>query len=140
MTRVAVIGAGSMGRNHTRVYREIPDAELVGVVDENRGSAEEIARLNNTQPYDDLSRLLDEAKPEAVTVAVPTQVHYEVVKQALEGGCHILVEKPIAATVEEAQDLMQLAKNVGKVLMVGHIERFNPAIIELKKRLETGQL
>src|SRR5258708_11506298 len=127
MTRVAVIGAGSMGRNHARVYREIAGAELVAVVDTFSDIAEQVARISGSSPYTDVAKMLKEAQPEAVTVAVPTQAHYSAIKRALEAGCHVLVEKPIAATLEEAEELVILADHLHRVLMVGHIERFNPA-------------
>jgi UDP-N-acetylglucosamine 3-dehydrogenase len=140
VTRVAVIGVGSMGRNHARVYKEMPDVELVGVADFDLKAAQAVAQLNNTVAYPDMDSLLAETHPDAVTVAVPTQGHYETVRQALNAGCHVLVEKPIAATVDQANALIQMARQLDKVLMVGHIERFNPAIIELKRRLDAGQL
>lgn len=140
MTRVAVIGVGSMGRNHARVYHEIPSIELVGVVDADAKIVNQIAGLYNTIGYTNTEMLLREAKPDAVTVAVPTQLHFAVVKQVLEAGCHVMVEKPIAATIDEANELVALAHRLNRVLMVGHIERFNPAVLELKRRLDAGEL
>lgn len=140
MTRVAVIGVGSMGRNHARVYREMPGIELVAVVDMFTEIAADVARVNNTTAYTAVETMLAQERPEAVTVAVPTQAHYQVVEQALQAGCHVLVEKPIAATVAEASALVELAQRCGKVLKVGHIERFNPAILELKRHLKAGEL
>jgi predicted dehydrogenase len=84
--------------------------------------------------------MLEGEKPEAVIVAVPTQAHHQVVSDLLKAGCNVLVEKPIAATIEEAREIVELAEELDLVLMVGHIERYNPAIIELKRRLDAGEL
>jgi UDP-N-acetylglucosamine 3-dehydrogenase len=140
VTRVAVIGAGAMGRHHGRVYREIPDVELVGVADTRIEAATTVAALYGSHPYSDYRIMLRDAKPEAVSVVVPTNLHCEVTQAALEAGCHVLVEKPIASTFDEAESMMLAARKAGRVLAVGHIERFNPAVIELKRRLDDGQL
>lgn len=140
MTRVAVIGAGSMGRNHVRVYRELAGAELVGVADPDQGTAERVATHFGVRGHADYRRLLEVERPEAVTVAVPTVEHFAVVQDCLERGVHVLVEKPITRTVEEGERLVASARERGLVLTVGHIERFNPAIVELKRRLDEGQL
>ena len=140
MTRVAVVGVGSMGRNHVRVYNEIPDAELVAVVDSNPTTAESLGRQYRIPAYHDFHTMLEKEHPEAVSVVVPTSEHFTIAKQILEAGCHVLVEKPIAATLEDAEELICIADKLDRILMVGHIERFNPAIIELKRRLNAGEL
>lgn len=140
MTRVAVVGVGVMGKNHVRVYREMPDVEMVAIADQNLAAVEPLSRIYGVPVYTDYHEMVRREKPDAVTVAVPTKAHFPVAKQLLEKGCHVLVEKPIAATVEEAQELIQTAERTGKVLMVGHIERFNPAITELKRRLDRHEL
>ena len=140
MMRVAVIGVGSMGRNHVRVYTEMPEVELVAVVDANPTAGEQIAHRYHVPYYTDVCEMLEKERPDAVSVAVPTSLHYTVAKQVLEAGCHVLVEKPIASTLEDAEDLICTADRLDRILMVGHIERFNPAIIELKRRLEAGEL
>ena len=140
MTRPPEIGVGSMGRNHARVYQEMPDVDLVGVADTNWNVAQEVARLYGTRPVTDYRTLLNEVCPDIVSVSVPTQMHATVVHDALERGCHVLVEKPIAATPEEAQTMIEEAARRQLVLAVGHIERYNPAIIELKHRLKAGQI
>jgi UDP-N-acetylglucosamine 3-dehydrogenase len=140
MTRAAVIGVGAMGRNHARVYQEIPDVELVAVADLDETSAKEAARLRGAQPYIEYRVMLEEQQPDVLTVAVPTQHHCQVVLDALEAGCHVLVEKPIAATLEEGRRMVEGAAKLGRVLAVGHVERYNPAIIELKRRLVDGEL
>lgn len=138
--RVAVIGVGAMGRNHARVYREIPSAKLVGVVDEDSASADHVGDLYGCRSYSTYRELIERERPEAVTVAVPTQQHFPVVRDCLRAGCHVLVEKPIAATVDEGRQLAAEAVAAGRVLTVGHIERFNPAVIDLKRRIAAGEL
>ena len=140
MTRVAVIGVGSMGKNHVRVYSEMPDVELVAVVDSNLELAKQVGRKNHVPAYDDHCEMINYTQPDAVSVVVPTSLHYQVANEVLESGCHVLVEKPIASTAEQAQDLIETAQLMDSVLMVGHIERYNPAIVELKRRLEQNEL
>lgn len=140
MIRVAVIGTGMMGSNHARVYRELPDARLVAVADAEASTAARVGDLYSVPAYSDYRQLLDRERPDAVTVAVPTQGHLQVVLDILAAGCHVLVEKPIAATVSEAEQLIAAAERAGKVLMIGHVERYNPAISELRRRLQAGQL
>ena len=140
MMRAAVIGIGAMGRNHARVYQEIPDVELAAVADFDSSLAQEAARLRGGRSYTDYRVMLDEIKPDVVTVAVPTHVHFQVVLDVLGAGCHVLVEKPIAATLEEGRRMIERAAELGRILAVGHIERYNPAVIELKRRLDAGEL
>lgn len=140
MITAAVIGVGAMGRNHARVYHEIPDVELVAVADLAPALVQETARLRGAHPYTDYRAMLAGSPPDVVTVAVPTQAHHQVVLDVLEAGCHVLVEKPISATIEEAQGMIDRAAELGRVLAVGHIERYNPAVIELKRRLDNGEL
>jgi UDP-N-acetylglucosamine 3-dehydrogenase len=140
MIRTAVIGVGAMGRQHARIYKDLPNAELVAVTDTDLATAEKVSRLYGVPAFQDYRAMLDKVKPDAVSVAVPTAQHYEVVTDLLKAGCHILVEKPIAATAEHADKMIAAAKDAQKILMVGHIERFNPAVIDLKRRLQAGQL
>jgi len=139
-TNVAVIGVGMMGKNHARVYREIPDTELVAVVDRDQKTAEQIGRLYRVPFYTDMHEMIDRHHPEAVSVVVPTNVHHPVVLELLKAGCHVLVEKPIASSLAEAEEMVAAAEQYDRILMVGHIERFNPAIIELKNRLLRNEL
>jgi len=136
----AVIGVGAMGRNHARVYQEMPNVELAAVADLSERAVQEAARLRGARPYRDYRALLEEVQPDLVTVAVPTQAHHQVVLDALEAGCHVLVEKPIAATLDEGREMITRAAELGRVLAVGHIERYNPAVIELKRQLDAGAL
>ena len=138
--KVAVIGVGAMGRNHARVYADLPDVELVGVADQDLTIAEDAARRYSTNAFTDYGQLLDETKPEAVSIAVPTVDHLEVAQQIIGRGIHLLIEKPIAFSVEEGIKIMSAAAEANVQLMVGHIERFNPAVMALKERLNNGEL
>src|SRR5262245_48684663 len=123
--RVAVIGVGHLGKEHARILSSLPDVELVGVVDTNLEQAQTVARRCGTQGYSDYWPLLN--RMDAAIVAVPTQFHHAVASALLMRGIPLLVEKPLAPTLEEADDLVELAQRHGVALQVGHIERFNPA-------------
>jgi UDP-N-acetylglucosamine 3-dehydrogenase len=138
--RAAVIGVGTMGRNHARVYAQFEHTPLVAVADADPKALEPVARTYKVQTYTDYEQMLDEVKPDLVSVAVPTRFHREVATAALSRGVHVFLEKPIAATVEEGQKIVDCARAAGAKLAVGHIERFNPAVIALKKELDAGQL
>jgi predicted dehydrogenase len=138
--KAAVIGVGSMGMNHARVYTELSEIELVGVADVNDVAASKVARLRGTRAFGDYRDMLKECQPDIVSIAVPTQFHFQVVLDALDAGCHVLVEKPIAATVAEGNEMSARAKAKGLKLVVGHIVRFNPAVQMLKSQLDIGAL
>lgn len=138
--RVAVIGVGAMGHNHARVYADLPDATLVGVADADETPLSDTARRYHCKAYEDYRRLLDEQKPDAVTVAVPTMDHLAVGLECIARGIHLLIEKPIAYTVAEGEQLVTAATDAGVKLMVGHIERFNPAVAALKLALGSREL
>jgi predicted dehydrogenase len=123
--RVGVIGVGSMGANHARVYRQLPEATLVGVVDWDEERASEVAARNGTTATS-RRELLD--RVDAVSVAVPTEYHYGVVSDCLDAGVDILVEKPFVHDLSKGEELARRARSEGVVLQVGHIERFNPAV------------
>ncbi len=131
--KVGVIGVGYLGRFHAEKYAHLQGVELVGVADLNQARALEIAQALGTRAYDDYRELLPEVA--AVSVAVPTSAHFAVVQDALEAGCRVLVEKPISASVAEADALVRLANERGLTLMVGHLERFNSAMEEIKARV-----
>jgi predicted dehydrogenase len=124
--RVGVIGVGHLGRHHARLLGTMPGVQLVGVVDSSEARAQEIAAASNTAAFTD-PRALD-GRVDAVTVAVPTEGHLEVALAFIERGVHVLVEKPIARTVAEADRLVGAAAARGVRLAVGHTERFNPAV------------
>jgi predicted dehydrogenase len=127
--KVAVIGAGYLGQHHARVYAELPDAELVGVVDTDRDRAGAIATKFGTKAFRSHKDVLDAA--EAFSIVVPTVSHYEIALDCLRAGKDVLVEKPITATLEEADELIREADRNGSVLQVGHLERYNQGVISL---------
>lgn len=131
--RAGVIGVGYLGRFHAQKYAALPEAELVGVVDLDPQRATAVAQECQTQAFTDYRELLPLV--EAVSVAVPTTKHYEVVRACLEQGVDVLAEKPLATTVAEAEELVALAQQRGRILQVGHLERFNPAMEELSRRV-----
>jgi UDP-N-acetylglucosamine 3-dehydrogenase len=138
--RAAVIGVGSMGWNHARIYNDLESVDLVAVADLDGRAAERAAHVYGARDYTDYREMLRHEELDAVSIAVPTQIHREIALAALQRGCHILVEKPIASTVEEGREMVALAASRGLKLTVGHIERFNPAIVELKQRLKRGEV
>jgi predicted dehydrogenase len=138
--KVAVIGVGAMGRNHVRVYSEIPGATLAAVSDSDAKLAESVAGKFGLKGYANYQELLEREKPDAVSVVVPTAMHEEVATAAMQAGAHVLIEKPIASTEDEGKRLIALAEKLKRKLMVGHIVRFNPAIQELRKHLQDGEL
>lgn len=140
MIKVAVIGAGSMGKNHVRVYSELPEVQLVAVSDVDENVASSISRRFGIRAYTDYREMLEKECPQAVSIAVPTKLHLETTLAALEAGAHVLLEKPIAATIEEGNVITERAHTLGRQLMVGHIVRFNPAVQELKRRVGNGEL
>lgn len=128
--RVAVAGAGEFGRNHARVYRELPGAELVGVYDSDASRAAAIAQEYQTRAFVSLEEL--RGKVDAASVAVPTVAHAEVGCRLMEMGIDVLVEKPIAPTLAEADALLDTAGRLKRILQIGHVERFNPAVIAVE--------
>jgi predicted dehydrogenase len=136
--RIGVIGVGNMGQHHTRVLSFMKDVELVGVADINVERGLDTAskyRVRFFEDYRDLFPYVD-----AVCIAVPTKLHHEVGMTCLKAGIHVLVEKPIAANIAEAESLVNAAAEFQCILQVGHIERFNPAFQELSKVLKTEEL
>jgi predicted dehydrogenase len=129
--RVGVVGVGALGRHHARVYASLPEAELVGVVDTFPGRAEEVAGPLGTRVYGDYTDLL--GKVDAVSIATPTVLHAEIGERFLKEGVHVLVEKPISHTLEDADRLIRASESNGRVLQVGHLERFNPAVKQLRE-------
>ncbi|RDV05115.1 Gfo/Idh/MocA family protein [Undibacter mobilis] len=129
--RVGVVGVGVMGSNHARVLAGLPGAELAGVADPDAKQAEFVARALNCAAVPDIEGLLG-LGVDAITIAAPTHLHREVALAAIARGVHVLVEKPIASTVEEGREIIDAARHAGVTLMVGHVERFNPAVEAIK--------
>src|SRR5258707_510335 len=128
--RVAVVGTGEFGRNHARVYRELEGAELVGVFDERQERAAAVAAEFQTQVLKSLDELRERA--DAASVAVPTVAHAAVGCRLLAMGLDVLVEKPMAVSLAEADALLLAARKNGRILQVGHVERFNPAVVAVE--------
>jgi predicted dehydrogenase len=126
MTRVGVVGTGYLGRLHARVLTEIADAQVVGFVETNDAVAAELESSLKIRRFPSVDALAREI--ECAVVATPTTTHHAVARQLLEAGCDVLVEKPITATAEEARDLIAVAAANGRIIQVGHVERYNPAI------------
>jgi UDP-N-acetylglucosamine 3-dehydrogenase len=139
-TRVAVIGVGMMGREHARVFAELPDVELVAVCDSYLENARAVGHKYGAPAYQDYMEMLQKEIPDAVTIAVPTALHKEVTIRTLKTGTHVLVEKPIAPSLDEAREMIDRAHELNRVLMVGQVVRFNPALQLLKEKLKSGQL
>jgi len=140
--RIALVGAGMMGRNHARVWSELPGAEFVAVADVFAETAQSVASRYQVNAYTDYVRMFDEQRPDAISIAAPTVEHLAVAREAAARGIHMLIEKPIADTLEAAQQIIDLvAAAPGRpVLAVGHVERFNPAVIALKERISRGEI
>ncbi len=128
--RTAVIGVGYLGNFHAQKYALLPQVELVGVADNDSKRGGEIAQALDTQFFGDYRDLI--GKVDAVSVVVPTQFHYAVARDFLAAGVHVLIEKPITVTIEEADQLIALAEQQGVVFQVGHLERFNPVLVALE--------
>lgn len=136
--KVGVIGAGAMGRSHARVYSDMDKVELMAVCDKDKKTANEIAKKYNANPFTDYKKI--DKSLDAVSVCVPTKLHKDVALFFINRGVNVLVEKPIASSMEEAKILIEAAKKNDVKLMVGHVERFNPVIAEIKKRIESNEL
>jgi len=128
--RVGVIGVGYLGKFHTQKYAGMDEVDLVGVVDTNKVKAETIAAKYNTNAYPDYRGLF--GKVDAVSIVVPTPFHFAVARDFLENGVDVLVEKPMTTTLEEADELIRFSESRGLIIQVGHLERFNPAVIALQ--------
>jgi predicted dehydrogenase len=132
--RVGVVGIGYLGKFHAQKYAALPGVEIVGVVDVIPERAREWAHKLGTQSFFSHQSLL--GKVDAVSVVVPTDLHYPITRDFLRAGCDVLVEKPIASTLAEADDLIALARKEDRILQVGHLERFNPAILAVQKKIQ----
>jgi predicted dehydrogenase len=129
--RLGIIGTGHMGQYHVNVARQLSAAALIGIYDADPERAKQIAEKHKTKAFTQLDQMLQEV--DAVVIAAPTFLHHSLAKQALESGKHVLVEKPIAETVAQARELVSISQKNKLVFQVGHIERFNGAVLELGK-------
>ena len=135
---VGVIGVGAMGENHVRVYHKIEEANLVAVSDVSERALKKIEKKYGAKGYTEYSELLENPEIEVVSVCVPTTFHHNVVMEAIKNGKHVLVEKPIAFKLEEAEEMIAAAKEAGVLLATGHVERFNPAVQKAKELVDDG--
>jgi len=134
LMRTAVIGAGYLGRFHAQKYASLPGSTLVGVADPSAQARESVASELGVRAFADYRELLGAV--DAVSIVTPTPLHYETAKAFLEAGAHVLVEKPMTATIAEAESLIGLARSTGRVLQVGHLERFNAAVQAVQPALK----
>ncbi|MBI4790436.1 MAG: Gfo/Idh/MocA family oxidoreductase [Chloroflexi bacterium] len=140
MLRAGVVGVGTIGKQHARIYNDLDGVELVAVADPLADRAQAVADRYKIPGYADHLALFDHERLDLVSVSVPTVLHASVASVALSRGIHVLIEKPIAATRADAEQLIAQAQAANLVLTVGHVERFNPAVIEVKKQLDAGAL
>jgi predicted dehydrogenase len=133
--RIGVIGAGVMGSNHGRVLATLPGVTLVGIVDPLEAHRSRAVELIGCRTFAALDEMLAEGV-DAVTIAAPTHLHHEIALACIARDIHVLVEKPIASTVAESREIVEAARNAGVTLMAGHVERFNPAVVAIKRAIE----
>lgn len=140
--KIAVVGAGVMGMNHLRLLRDFArdEVQLVGIAETHEPTLKLAMNRFHVAGYADYRQMIKAVQPDLVSVVVPTYLHYEVASHALDQGINVLIEKPMAATVEDARKLISLARLRGAKIAIGSIERFNPAVIEAKRRLLEGEL
>jgi UDP-N-acetylglucosamine 3-dehydrogenase len=137
--RVGVVGVGVMGSNHARVISELPGVELSGIVDIDRHQARNVSRTLDCKAFESLDALLDHGV-DAATIAAPTHLHHDLAIACIRRGVHVLIEKPIASTAEEGRSLIAAARRARVTLMVGHVERFNPAVQAIKETLRGEEI
>src|SRR5665647_809651 len=137
--RIGVVGVGVMGSNHARVFAGLPDTQLVAVADPDAKQAEFVARTLGCAAVTDIDALLD-LKLDAVTIAAPTHLHRDIALACIARGVHVMVEKPIASSVEEGNEIINAARRAGLTLMVGHVERFNPAVEAIKDAIRNEDI
>ncbi len=136
----AVIGLGSMGMNHVRIYGEMDGVRLAAAADISPEQRRLASEDRDLRAYEDYRRMLAEERIDLLSVCVPTRLHLEVALAAVERRIPLLVEKPIAASLQEGREMARAAHDAAVPLMIGHVERFNPAVLELKRQLQDGKL
>ncbi|MGM0562737.1 MAG: Gfo/Idh/MocA family protein [Pseudomonadota bacterium] len=135
IVKAAVVGTGYLGKFHAQKYAALPDAELVAVVDTNEEQGKAVAAENGCEFSRDLDQII--GRVDAVSIAAPTTLHYPIAKSCLEAGIHVLVEKPMTVSIEEADELIDIARENNCILQVGHLERFNAAVLEAMPLLQS---
>jgi UDP-N-acetylglucosamine 3-dehydrogenase len=139
LLRVGVVGVGTMGSNHARVLADLPGVRLAGIADSDPKRRDFVAGALDCNGYGDVEELLD-AGVDAVAIAGPTHLHRDLALACIRRGVHVLVEKPIASSVEEGQAIISAARRAGVTLMVGHVERFNPAVEAIKEAIRNEDI
>src|SRR2546429_1071898 len=134
LLRMGVVGVGVMGSNHARVIAELPGVEFVGVADPDRPQANFVAETLGCAAVGDLDALI-ELGIDAATIAAPTHLHHDLALACIRRGIHVMVEKPIASSAEEGRSIIAAARRANVILMVGHVERFNPAVAAIKEAI-----
>ena len=129
--RVGVVGTGYLGKFHAEKYARMENVELVGVADIDRSAAEEVARQHQTRAFTDHRKLLQ--KVDAASIVVPTSLHFEISRDFLDNDVDVMIEKPMTTTLQQADDLIAFAESKGLVIQVGHLERYNPAVVALRE-------
>lgn len=140
MLKIGIIGCGNMGRNHLRVYSELSDVNLVSVADINKDIFINIEEKYGVNFYESYLDMIDNERLDIVSICVPTSFHYQVTKDCIEKRINVLLEKPITDNIKEAEKLLELAENKKVKFLVGHIERFNPAVKKLKEIIDSGKI
>jgi UDP-N-acetylglucosamine 3-dehydrogenase len=135
---IGIIGLGNMGKNHIRNYARLSTCKVIGICDVHDDVLNQFSKEYDCKGFKDLTKFLDTPGLDAVSITSPTRTHYAIAKQAILSGKHVLIEKPICDNVDHAQELIELAEKHDRKLLVGHIERFNPAVIKLKEILSSG--
>lgn len=138
--RAGVIGAGIMGRNHIRIYSEMDNVKLVAIADPDSNCLNRCTSLYSVNGYADYREMIEKEELDFISLAAPTNLHFPIAKEVIEHGIHILIEKPLASNIEEGRDLIDLANKMVVILGVGHVERYNPVINEMKNHLADGIL
>lgn len=138
--RVGVIGVGNMGVHHARVYSQLADTKLCAVADMDAARAQSAGARFNVNAYTDYGEMVEREKLDAVTIAIPTREHLDAALNVIQRGAHLLVEKPLASTTAQAEQIVSAARAANVHLAVGHIERFNPAVQELRHQIQSGTL
>ncbi|MFX0169273.1 MAG: Gfo/Idh/MocA family oxidoreductase [Candidatus Hodarchaeota archaeon] len=137
---VGVVGVGAWGKNHARVFSELDKANLIAIVDRDNDRARTLAKRFNTQHFSDVDDLLRLEDVDAITICTPTVTHADIALQAIEAGKHILVEKPMTDTVQQAHRIIDAAKSAKSILMVGFVERFNPSVQTAVEVIDEGNI
>ncbi len=138
--RVGIIGIGAMGQNHMRIYADLENVDFVAVTDANEQLLEKCAKKYNLNTYTNYREMLDQEGLDLISIVVPTTLHHRVALDCIRAKVHVLIEKPISSTIEEAKELISEAKKNSVKLMIGHIERFNPAVKALKEKIQNNEV